>query len=81
MGETKESVWAVLSLFLEQAPATDETITVGEQTLDDANEKCIEIDAAQGLVLRGILVNNVAALRRILAWKPAAADAPKRSTS
>ena len=68
-GETKESVWAALSLFLEDAPSTDETMTVRNAELDAANERCVAPDAASGVVLRGILVNDLPGLRKILAWK------------
>jgi hypothetical protein len=70
-GETKESVWAALSLFLEQAPLTDEVMEVGEvgAGIDAANVRCVAIDAEDGITLRPP-VNDTAALRRILAWKP-----------
>ncbi len=70
-GETKESVWNVLSLFLAEPEVTDEAMTSGEQFVDDFNVRCLTFDAEQGLVLRP-LVSDMPALRKILAWKPPA---------
>ena len=68
-GETKESVWNVLSLFLEGEPPTDERMTTGEQFVDDFNVRCVSQDAESGLVLQP-LVSDLPALRRVVAWKP-----------
>ncbi len=68
-GETKESAWTVLSLFLEDAPLTDELITSGNPATEGYNEKCASFDAAEGLVLR-VVVNDRPGLQRILAWTP-----------
>lgn len=73
-GETKESVWSVLSLFLAEPVFTDERISIGDETLDGANERCEALDTSQGVVLRP-LVNDLPALRRIVAWKAPRGDA------
>ena len=67
-GETKESVWNVLSLFLDPPVLTDERITIGN-SMDMMNARCVTQDVAIGLELTPLL-NDRPALQRILAWKP-----------
>ncbi len=68
-GETLESAWAVLSLFLAEPVATDEVLTTGVDFLDGSDARCQAFDAAQGLSLTPI-VNDMPAIRRLLSWKP-----------
>ncbi len=69
-GETQESVWAALSLFLPDAPVTDEVMVAGAggEAIDDANVRCTAVDTGDGIALRP-LVNDLPALKRIMAWK------------